>query len=226
MYYLVALFGALFGFIASSRWGGTKSFIGRAFIAFSIGLACQCFGQLTYNYYSNHLNIQIPYPSIGDIGYFGSVMFYIYGTLMLVKISKEKFSINYIFHKIYIILIPIVMLILSYVLFLQSYIFDWSNFIKIFLDFGYPLGESIFIFIALLAFSHLKKKFGGAMRLPIIFFIFSLIFQFFSDFVFLYQANNGTWFAGSINEVMYLISYILMAFSLILFSIWPLILPD
>ncbi|MFA6305065.1 MAG: hypothetical protein WCV73_00710 [Patescibacteria group bacterium] len=226
VYQLLALYGAILGLFTSRRWGGNKSYIGRAIIAFSIGLFLQCFGQTFYTYYVDYLNIQIPYPSIGDIGYFSSVLFYVYGALMLAKISKEKISLKLIVSKVSVIFIPLTILVLSYFILLRVYSFDWSNLVKVFLDFGYPLTESIAIFFVLLAFYLSRQKLGGAINKPVIFIFFAMIFQYLSDFVFIYQANNGTWYEGGINDLMYAVSYILMAFSLILLSIWPSILPD
>jgi len=226
VYQLVALFGAIFGFIASRRWGGSKSFIGRSIIAFSIGLLFQCFGQSAFGYYQHLLQVQVPYPSIADVGFFGSIIFYIYGALMLAKVSRIELSWKFIGSKIHLILFPLIMLSLSYIILLQGYQFDWSHPIKIFLDFGYPLVEAVSISIILLAFSLSQQKLGGALKTPIIFFIMALVSIYLSDFVFLYLVNNGSWYVGGINDLMYLVSYILMAFSLILLSIWPSILPE
>ncbi len=225
-YQLVALFGAIFGFVASSRWGGTKSFIGRAILAFSMGLFLQCFGNSAYSYYIRYLNVDVPYPSVGDIGFVASALFYIYGALMLAKVSKTALSLKLVGNKIWVFFLPLVMLILSYTLFLQGYLFDWSNPIKIFLDFVIPFIGAIPISFALMAFSLSKEKLGGAIKKPIIFFIVALVFQYLSDFLFLYQANNEIYFVGGFSDLMYAISYILMALALILLSIWPSILPE
>lgn len=226
VYQLVALFGAIFGFIASNRWGGSKSFIGRAIIAFSIGLFFQTFGQSVFAYYVHYLQVSIPYPSIADVGFFGSILFYLYGALMLAKVSHAKPLLKLIGSRIYIILIPLGILAISYFIILQGYIFNWYNPIKIFLDFGYSLVEIVSLSIVLLAFSLSQQKLRGALKIPIISFIVALACQYLSDFVFTYQANIGTYSAGGINDLMYLFSYILMAFSLILLSLWPSILPD
>ena len=53
------------------------------------------------------------------------------------------------------------------------------------------------------------------MKKPILFLIFALIFQFISDFTFLYQSNQGSWYVGGLNDYMYLLSYFLMTIALI-----------
>ena len=42
----------------------------------------------------------------------------------------------------------------------------------------------------------------------------ALMFQYLSDFTFLYQANAGTWYVGGLNDFLYFISYLMMTLSL------------
>ena len=215
-YWILSLYGGIVGLIISKKWGGYKSLLGRTTLALSIGLFLQSFGQIYSSYYVFFNDVESPpYPAIGDIGFFGSVIAYIYGVILLSKISGFKFSIRKIHNKIWAFVIPISMLLASYFLFLKGYEFDWSNKIKIFLDFGYPLGQAFYVSIAVLSLLVSRNILGGILRRPILFLIFALIFQSFSDFVFLYQAIAGTWYVGNINDYMYLTSYFMMTISLI-----------
>ena len=74
-YGLIALWGGIWGLITTLKWGSIRSIIGRAITMFALGLFAQEFGQLAYAYYILVLHIEVPYPSIGDVGYFGSVIF-------------------------------------------------------------------------------------------------------------------------------------------------------
>ena len=74
-YQLMALFGAIFGSIISKSWGGFKSIVGRTIAFFSIGLFLQVFGQSVFSFYNLILEVEIPYPSLADIGYFFSIPF-------------------------------------------------------------------------------------------------------------------------------------------------------
>ena len=60
-----------------------------------------------------------------------------------------------------------------------------------------------------------KNVLGGIMKKPILFLIFALVVQYLSDFMFLYQANAGTWNAGELNDLLYSVSYFFMAVALI-----------
>ena len=214
-YQIIALFGAGVGFYISKRWGGFKSIFGRAIMFFGIGLLLQSFGQSVYSYYIYYLQIDIPYPSIGDIGFFGSVLAYIYGASLLFKPAGTNFSLKSHGNKLIAILIPAIMLGLSYFIFLQDYQIDSSGILQTFLDFGYPFGQAIYVSIAISTFMLARESLGGIMRMPTISIIVSLVVQYIADYTFLYQSSRGTWEVGTLNDFLYLCSYVLMALALI-----------
>ena len=215
-YQIFAFYGVIVGTFIAYKWGGHKSLLGRAILAFSIGLFLQCFGQSYSSYYVFHYHVESPsYPGIGDIGFFGSVIAYIYGVILLSKVSGAGFSLKKIKNKIWITIIALMMAWVSYHFFLQGYQFDWSNKLKVFLDFGYPIGQAIYVSIAIMTLIISKDTLGGIMKTSILFLIFALLFQYFSDFFFLYQANAGVWYVGNINDYLYSASYLIMSLSLI-----------
>lgn len=214
-YQIIAWYGAIIGFFIARRWGGVKSYIGKAITAFALGLLFQSFGQTAYTWYIYVLQIPIPYPSIGDIGFFGSIPFYFYGAFMLAKTSGAKISIRSYGNKILTFLIPIILLAFSYYMFLAGYVFDWSQPVKVLLDFGYPIGQAFYVSMAILAFVLSRKVLGGIMRLPVLFFIIALVAQYFCDSTFLYEAANGTYYPANIVDLMYFVSYTWMTISLI-----------
>jgi hypothetical protein len=215
IYGLLALWGGIWGVSISKKWGLTKSVMGKAVLMFSLGLFAQEFGQIVYAYFSFIKNIEIPYPSVGDIGYFGSVPLYIYGVTLLAKASGVHINLKSISSKLQAVAIPVVMLLIAYLLFLQNYEFDWSDPIRIFLDFGYPLGQAIYIAIAILTYSLTRGILGGIMKHKILFFLFALVLQFLADYVFLIQAYHETWSVGGWNDYMYLVAYFLMGIALL-----------
>lgn len=215
IYGIMALWGAVWGIIISLKWGGLKSIMGKAILIFSLGLFAQEFGQIAYAYLSFYKHIDVPYPSLGDVGYFGSVPLYILGTLFLAKATGVKIGLKSFKNKIQAVLIPSAVLTIGYFLFLQGYKFDWSDPIKIFLDFGYPFGQAIYISLALLTYLLSKGVLGGVMKSKILFILFALSIQFLSDYTFLYQSSRGIWHVGEINDYMYLIAYFIMTLGLI-----------
>jgi hypothetical protein len=218
IYGIMALFGAIFGLYISQKWGWTKSIMGKAILLFALGLFAQELGQIIYAYYAFYKHIAVPYPSWGDLGYFGSIPLYIYGVILLGHASGVKIKLRTVKSKFQAVIIPLGMLLVGYFLFMQGYKFDWSNPIKIFLDFGYPFGQAIYLSLAILTYLLSNGILGGLMKNKIRFILFALIVQFFSDYTFLYQSSRGTWSAGGINDYMYLCAYLVMTLGLLQFN--------
>src|SRR3989344_7972668 len=93
-YQLIAIWGGISGLIAASVWGGGKSIIGKSLLMLSCGLLLQAFGQSVYSFYNLFAQVEAPYPSLGDVGFFGSVLFYIYGAILLIKASGSNVSMR------------------------------------------------------------------------------------------------------------------------------------
>jgi len=217
-YGYMALWGALCGMVIAKKWGGFQSVIGKAVYMFSFGLLAQEFGQLAYAWYNDIYKTPGPYPSIGDIGFFGSILFYLAGIIFLANAAGVKITLQLFAQKIQAAIIPLGMLALAYILFLQGYTFDWTNPVKIFLDFGYPFGQALYVSLALLTFLFTKNVLGGIMKNKVLFILVALFMQFLCDYTFLYQSSKGTWSVGGINDYMYFVSYFLMTFGLLQFK--------
>lgn len=217
IYFLMAVWGSLWGIATSMKWGGLKSVMGKAIFMYSLGLFTLAFGECVYAYYSFVLHVKIPYPSLGDLGYFGSIPLYIYGTFLLAKASGTSIKLKSLGHKLQAIIIPLVMLTIGYVLFLRGYEFDWSDPVRVFLDFGYPLTQAIYISLALLTYLLSKGVLGGIMKSKILFILFALCIEFASDYNFLYQVSRGEWITGGYGNFLYLSAYFIMTLGLIQF---------
>ncbi|HEX7260154.1 MAG TPA: hypothetical protein VF272_04465 [Candidatus Saccharimonadia bacterium] len=216
-YGLLALFGGVGGLIVAHRWGGFKSLIGRALSAFALGLLAQEFGQLVYNYHIYVLDTE-PYPSLGDVGFFGSVLFYIYGIWLLAQAAGLRVALKSHRNKLLLIVIPLIFLSISFSVFLREYEFDWSNPLTIFLDFGYPVFQTLYVSIAALTFIVSRKYLGGVMRPAILMLAGALTLQYICDFTFLYQVSHEAWYAGGWNDYLYTLSYAVMGLSLLRFG--------
>lgn len=215
-YGIIALYGGTIGMHTSLKWGGLKTLLGRSIFMFSIGLFLQEFGQLAYSYYANFQNIKVPYPSIGDIGYFGTIPFYIYGVSLLAESSGIKISIQSFRKKIIALIVTVVMVSSAYLLFLQDYMFDFKNPIKIFLDFGYPLGDAIYISIAIIIFIFSRTILDGIMRSRALLLLVALLMQFLADYIFVYYASN--FYPGSHIDFLYLTAYFFMTIAILNFK--------
>lgn len=217
VYGVMALYGGIIGIYGSKKWGGGKSLVGRAILVIALGLLAQEFGQLVYAFLTDVRHVDIPYPSIGDIGYFGSLLLYIYGIYLMSKALGSRYSLKAVGNKFLAVIIPVILLGTSYFLFLRGYSFDWSHPLTVFLDFGYPLGEALYISIAILAFLLSRKYLGGVMKGAILLFLAAFVFQYAGDFNFLYQNSHNTWVNGGYGDYIYFVAYFVMTLSFVYF---------
>lgn len=218
IYGVVALWGGVWGIIIAHKWGGHKSVLGRGLYMFGIGLLLQEFGQISLSYLDYVYHIAGAYPSVGDIGYFGSIFFYIAGILMFAQAAGVKFGLQTIVNKFKAVSIPLIALSAGYILFLKDYTLDWSDPVKVGLDLGYPLLQAFYVSLALLTYFLTRGVLGGIMKNRIAFILTALSIQFLADYTFLYQSAHGTWTVGGINDYMYLAAYFFMSFGLMQFK--------
>lgn len=214
-YAIVALLGSAYGLYVSKRWGGYKSLVGKGIIFFSLGLLGEWFGQTAWAYFNIIAKQEVPYPSIADIGYFSIIPFYALGMLSFAKASGARFNLQTVKGKLTVVIIPVLMVCISYFLFLKNVTPDFNDPLKTFLDFGYPFGEAITISIALITFELSRGILGGRMRGRILYLIFALVAQYITDYTFLYTASAGTYYNGGIVDLMYVTSFTIMSLGLI-----------
>lgn len=215
VYPVLPLIGGVYGLIFAKKWGGFRSKFGSAVSILALGFLAQFVGQYLYNYYQVYLGIDVPYPSIGDLFYFASVVLYVIGTYKLADVAGIKLSFRSVRGKVAMV-IPFIVLLVSYWVLLQGYEADWANKLVIFLDFGYPIGQAIYLSIALLAFLISKDILGGLMRNPIMLLIVALVVQFLADFSFSYQVSREviTYYPSGTNDYLFAFSYFLMTIAL------------
>ncbi len=211
---IITLFVSLFGFSTAKYWGGMKSIMGKAIFFLSAGVFAQFLGQLVFSFYNIILGVEVPYPSLADIGYFGNIPLYVLGIIYLAQASGLKLSLKSFGSKLQAVFIPIIMIAISYTLFLREYDFASSDLLTMVLDFGYPIGQGLYLSIALVTYSLSVKTLGGIMRSRIVFILAAFVMQYLADFNFLYQHLVGTWYNGGYGDYLYLIAYVFMGIGL------------
>jgi hypothetical protein len=214
-YGLIALLGGALGIVVSRQWGGLHSIMGKSIGLFALGLLFQEIGQIAYSYYIYFLNVAVPYPSIGDFFFYGTIPLYIAAVIYLARASGIHISLRSMKSKLQGVLIPVGILLFSYFVLLQGYKADWSNPLKVFIDFVVPFGQAIYISLALLTFTLTRGILGGIMKNKILFILFALLAQYIADWTFIYQANRDIWYPGGVNDYMFLCAYVLMALGLL-----------
>jgi hypothetical protein len=218
-YGFIALIGAIIGLLAARKWGGFKTVLGKAILFFSLSLFAQDAGQVIYAYYIVVAKIQIPYPSWGDVAYFGSVLLYITAALFLAKAAGVKYALRESKYKAIAVLVPILLLSISSTIILHKHQFDTSKPLTVLLDVGYPVGEAIYISIAVLVYMLSRKLIGGVLGRATLFVIAAFVVQYIADFTFIYQSDRGTYVPGSYDDFLYLISYFVGTITMVRFYV-------
>jgi hypothetical protein len=216
-YGLVALIGSIIGFFAMKKWGGSKTVLGKSLMFFALGLFAQEAGQLVSSYYTQIAKEQLPYPSFGDVAYFGSVLLYICAAIFLTKMAGVKFSLRQRGYKVVAVAIPLILLVFSYAVLLHGHQYDTTKPLTVFLDAGYPIGQACYISIAIVAYLLSRKLMGGIMKAGFILVIVALLAQYVSDFTFIYESHRNAYVPGKFDDLLYLIAYYVMTLAMIKF---------
>jgi hypothetical protein len=218
-YGLVAASGAFYGLIASRRWGGYRSAMGRSVGLLSIGLLFQFFGQVTYAIYYYVFHIENAYPSIGDLFFFGSIPLYILAITELYRVLQLGKFVNNPLRWFVATIVPAVFLIGSYLVFLKDYEYiqgaGFSSLAATLLDYGYPLGAAVFLGLTVVGYIFSRSSLGGRLKKDILLLFVGLVMQYIADAVYLSSTINETWRPGGFDDLFYLISYATMGFTLI-----------
>jgi len=211
---LVPLIGGINGLFLSKKWGGWQSVIGRSLVFISLGSLGWSFGDFVWSYFNLVEKIAIPYPSLADLGFFSMIPLWSLGMYFMIKAIGGKFAWRSLHGKIVVIVLPVLGFIVSYFLFLKGITlsgqFDWTKF----LDIAYPLGDTMTITFALIAFGVSTRMLGGRMKLPILILILGFVAEYFADFSFSYGNSNGIYFNGSWIDLIYLTAQFLVVYGL------------
>jgi hypothetical protein len=214
-YWTILIVGIIGGYYSTKYWGFGKSVLGKALLSFTTGMAFQLFGQLTFSLLYALNDGVVPYPSIADIGYFGSIPLYCYGAWSLAKSAGARRALRSMGGLLIAIALPMLLLAITVGMFIYGKEIDWSKPLLVILDFGYPMGQAIFLVLALLTYLLSSEWLGGKLRVSVVFVVFSLIAQYLADSTFLYLNLNGLWGPGEFNDLLYMVAYFFMSYAIL-----------
>jgi hypothetical protein len=217
-YGFIALFGGIFGLLVARSWGYLKSLVGISITLLSLGLLCQFLGQLSYSILFYAYGIENAYPAFGEVFFVLSVPLYIFGSYYIAKAAGFDSSLERVRNRVVASATPVLVLIFSYVFFLRTYDFSSNPLLNTIIEIYYPLGQSFFLSVSLVAFFTTREFLGGIMRKPVLMILLALVFQYLADSMFIYETNHEIWQAGSFSALIFVLSYSLMAFALVNFQ--------
>lgn len=218
-YLVIAILGSYIGFFIYRQSAGRPApALPRRLVAFfSTGLLFQALGQAVFSYYAQVLNTEVPYPSLADVFFFGSVILYLFGALLFFTDVIDKRRLN---KAIYAAMVWCMLLVLPQIYFLQkeNFFAEFSLALQPILDSGYYIFETIFAALALGAGTATWWFKDKKFRSGYIFLASGLLGQFLIDFYFSYAAHFGTWINGGLGDYCYFVAYFTVALGLVQFA--------
>jgi|SRR3989344_1947067 len=220
---LVPLVAGFIGCSLAKEWGGFKSAIGKAVFLISLGSFSWGAGSMIWSYYNFFIDVPAPYPSLADIGFVLALPLWILGIVSLSKATGAKFNLKKVGGKIFLFVLPIIVVIASYYLLVtvaRGGVLSMSDTLdlKLLLDFVYPLGDVVILALALLIFGLSINYLGGLYKHSILAILFGFGVMYFADFVFSYTTTLGTFYNGSFGDLIFTLALSLISFGTIGFT--------
>ncbi|MBI5133809.1 MAG: hypothetical protein HZA81_00235 [Candidatus Taylorbacteria bacterium] len=222
-YGLVPLIGGSLAVVGYRTWGGLSTILGKAIFFFGLGLFLWGCGQMTWAYYNFFLAVDVPYPSIADLFYAPSVLFYTIGTMLLARTTGARFGLREEYGRAYAIFAPIAVLVITYnVVVLVGHggelVSKGSDLMKAILDVAYPLGDAVSLSVAAVVAGLSFRYLGGVYRYEVILILSGLAVMFVADSVFSYMTTVGTSYNGDFGDLLFAIGMFLLTCGILGFN--------
>ena len=220
---LIPLFSGIIAMFGAKKWGGLRSAIGKAVFFIGLGIFFWGCGETAWSYYNFVLGIAAPYPSIADLGFAPSIFFYGLGAVYLSRATGAKFGLRNKYAKVFAIVSPMVILILSYYALVTIarggvLVTTDETPLKMVLDIVYPLGDFLGLTIAAVISGLSFRYLGGRYTIDIIAILLGLAVMFAADFIFSYTTTIGTYYNADIGDLVLTIGLFLLSFGALGFS--------
>ncbi|MDQ3099657.1 MAG: hypothetical protein M3Q44_07985 [bacterium] len=221
---LIPLIGGITGMIRAHEWGLFKSKVGIALACISAGLITWGIGQMFWSiYYNVILGIEVPYPSLADIGYILSWPLWSIGIIHLARATGAHVSLKSMMGKLLLFIVPIIFIALSYYLLIvvarDGTITDLSeSYAKIFFDLAYPIGDVVILTLAVLIFGLSINYLGGKYRISILTLLLGFVINYIVDFAFSYTTTQETYYNGHWVDLLFPTAMMLIAVAVNNFS--------
>ncbi len=221
---LIPLVGGIAGIVRAREWGFFNSKVGIALIFISAGLVTWGIGQMFWSiYYNLILGVEVPYPSLADVGFILSWPLWSIGIIHLSRATGAHFSLKSVQGKTLLFSIPVVFIALSYYLLIVvargGSITDLSeSYLKIFFDLAYPIGDVVILSLAVLIFGLSVNYLGGRYRISILTLLLGFVVNYIVDFAFSYTTTAETYYNGHWVDLLFPTAMVLIAVAVNNFS--------
>ncbi len=182
---------------------GTRS--GQIWLLFTGGILLWFLGEVTWSVYYDVLNINIPYPSLADAFYLSGYIPLFAGFYFYVTYFRPAISRRVVLGVLAVILASAVVVL---VLLVGPVLATTEEPLVRFFDFAYPLLDLALMSMATLGLGLLVRgRLGGAW----LFLNVGVLLNVIGDVLFSYTTAQGTYYAGSLPDLLFMEGYVSFA---------------
>ena len=178
-------------------------------IALALGMFGWTGGMIFWNYYLFFMQVEIPYPSLGDLFYIMIWPFWTYAMISLFRVTGAKYGLRKLSGKILALTISAAVVTVSYFLLFivarQGELGLGGGTLSNLLAFLYPLGDVAILLTSALIYSLSFKFLGGVYKKAILILLVGFTLNYIGDIIFVFTATNETYFNGNIADFLYVI---------------------
>ncbi|UFT99194.1 EAL domain-containing protein [Radiobacillus kanasensis] len=175
----------------------------------ALGIGCYFLAELTWNYYENHLKVEVPYPGLPDLFYILQIVFFLiaFSNRLLSEIRRMK-AIKYIFD---ITIIMIVAVSLSWYFIIKPILItpDVSP-LFVAVSLAYPVGDLALLLMVMIIFFGQKNPWTKS---GILYIALGLVVQIYADSIYLYLQAIGNYHSGNLIDPMFTLSMLLVGYA-------------
>lgn len=196
VYGLMFFFGGFVGIRYSVQLGWVQSTVGRALTLVSSALISYGVGQFIWMWYNLILRQEVPYPSYADLFFVLTTPLFGVGFWYMLKMYRTFVT------KRYMIEFYIAAIVSTVVITFLIGPPDVSGNLTVLsraLNVYYPLGDSILIALAFIAF----RTSGGKMDRNLLMFIIGILLLASGDTLFTFRNNNSLYWNGDITDLLF-----------------------
>ncbi|MDO8590133.1 MAG: hypothetical protein Q7R69_02575 [bacterium] len=221
---LIPMLGGITGLIIAKQWGAFRSAVGRAIIFLSLGLISWGLGTYIFSgVYNFLLQVEVPYPSLADVGYILSLPLWVIGIIQLSRATGAKYGLRSFNGKLVFLTIPVIVILLSYYLLVvvaRGGHIDLSNsgILKIFFDLAYPVSDVIILTLATLIYGLSFNYFGGVYKKAVYFMLAGFLIMYCADFLFSYTTTLGTWRPANWVDLLFTTAVFILSMGVVMFD--------
>ncbi len=214
---IIPIWGGIYGLFLAKKWGFFTSVIGRAISFLSAGLISWGVGQIIFaGYYNLFMHVEVPYPSLADAAFVISWPLWGAGMIYLSRATGVKYGLKNFAGKSSLVIFPLIVIALSYFLLVtvarDGVISSSGDFIKVFFDLAYPIGDVVILTLATLIYGLSFKYFGGKYKIAIYILLAGFVINYFADFMFSYKTTLGTFVVGGSADFLFTAAMFALAF--------------